>query len=89
MDMQVLKIHCVKKSLLMTKQILKFSSKYYFSRTCKRVDQEALTEDEMVEIEEDLEKRRELLERKCQELEQSLPKPKKEVSHLRYPKISY
>ena len=43
----------------------------------------------MVEIEEELNRRRELLERKCQQLEQSLPKPKKDVSHLRLLKVSY
>ena len=59
-----------------------------FSRTCKRVDQEALSEEEMVEIEKDLKRRRKLLERKCQQLERSLPKPKKDVSHLRYPEVS-
>jgi len=42
--------------------------------------------EEMKDIEEDLRMRKELLERKCQQLEQYLPKPKKDVSHLRmYP----
>jgi len=55
-------------------------------RTCKRVDQEALSEEEMKDIEENLKRRRELLERKCQQLEQSLPKTPKDASHLRmYP----
>ena len=53
-------------------------------RTCKRVDQEELSKEEMVEIEGELNRRRELLEKKCQQLEQSLPKPKKGFSHLRY-----
>ena len=56
------------------------------SRTCKRVDQDALSSEEMSEIEEELRMRRELLERKCQllENEKSLPNPKKDLSHLRY-----
>ena len=56
------------------------------SRTCKRVDQDALSSEEMSEIEEELRMRRELLERKCQllENEKSLPNPKKYLSHLRY-----
>ena len=56
------------------------------SRTCKRVDQDALSSEEMAEIEEELRMRRELLERKCQllENEKSLPNPKKYLSHLRY-----
>ena len=77
MDLQVVKIHC---TIFMTLSQNSFLS---FSRTCKRVDQEELSKEEMVEIEEELNRRRELLERKCQQLEQSLPKPKKDVSHLR------
>ena len=80
MDLQVLKIHCNNKSFFK-------DSFLSFSRTCKRVDQEELSKEEMVEIEEDLNRRRELLERKCQQLGQSLPKPKKDVSHLRLPKM--
>ena len=53
------------------------------SRTCKRLDQEELSKEEMVEIEEEMKMRRDLLERKCKELERNLPKPKKDVSHLR------
>ena len=74
MDLQVLKI--------IFTDILRETS----SRTCKRVDQDALSSEEMSEIEEELRMRRELLERKCQllENEKSLPNPKKDLSHLRY-----
>ena len=74
MDLQVLKILFID-ILLGT-----------LSRTCKRVDQDALSSEEMSEIEEELRMRRELLERKCEllENEKSLPNPKKDLSHLRY-----
>ena len=47
------------------------------------MDQEALSKEEMVEIEEEMKRRRGLLEAKCKQLEPDLPKPKKDVSHLR------
>ena len=85
MDLQVFKIQCSSKSVLqetcLCDHVPKFLSVLF--RTCKRVDLEELSKEEMVEIEGELKRRKELLERKCHQLEQSLPKPKKGLSHLR------
>ena len=49
------------------------------------MEQEVLSPEEMVEIEKELRQRKELLELKCRQLEQYLPKPKAVVSYLRSP----
>ena len=49
------------------------------------MEQEVLSPEEMVEIEKELRQRKELLELKCRQLEQYLPKPKEDVSYLRSP----
>ena len=60
----------------------------FIFRTCTRVEQEVLSPEEMVEIEKELRQRKELLELKCRQLEQYLPKPKAVVSYLRSPSES-